>query len=308
MLHNKKILYLLFIILSLILTFVYFQINSPSMNVILALRLPRFLLAFLVGFVLAGVGYAFQILLNNPLAEPYILGISSGAAFGSILAGIIGFYLLMPVFGFIGAILTMLIVWRLAHIDGFFNRTKLLLSGIIVGMFFSALISLLMYLNQKEIGNIVNVLLGNLGHIFSQNEWIIFLIVFFVSILLMIYLFSLSRKLIILATGDVIATSLGIEVKKLRTRIFIIASILTGITVAYAGIIGFVGLIIPHLVRMITGGNRRNGMFQAAIFGAFFLIFCDILAMNIATIEMPVGVITAFLGSPFFLLILVRSK
>lgn len=278
------------------------------MNVILALRLPRFLLSFLVGFVLAGVGYAFQILLNNPLAEPYILGISSGAAFGSILAGIIGFYLLMPVFGFIGAILTMLIVWRLAHIDGFFNRTKLLLSGIIVGMFFSALISLLMYLNQKEIGNIVNVLLGNLGHIFSQNEWMIFLIVFLVSILLMIYLFSLSRKLIILATGDVIATSLGIEVKKLRTRIFIIASILTGITVAYAGIIGFVGLIIPHFVRMITGGNRRSGMFQAAIFGAFFLIFCDILAMNIAAIEIPVGVITAFLGSPFFLLILVRSK
>ena len=145
------------------------------MNIIYSVRLPRLMLAFLTGFVLAGVGHSFQVMLNNPLAEPYILGISSGAAFGSILAVILGMHVLMPVFGFIGAFLTMFLVWFLAHIGGFFNKTKLLLSGIIVGMFFSALISLLMYLNQQEIGNIINILMGNLGRIFSRDEWIFFL-------------------------------------------------------------------------------------------------------------------------------------
>jgi iron complex transport system permease protein len=271
-------------------------------------RLPRLMLAFLTGFVLAGVGHSFQVMLNNPLAEPYILGISSGAAFGSILAVILGLHVLMPVFGFIGAFLTMFLVWFLAHIEGFFNKTKLLLSGIIVGMFFSALISLLMYLNQQEIGNIINVLMGNLGRIFSRDEWVYFLIVFIISLLLMVYLFLLSGKLTILTTGDLVATSLGIDVKKLRRKIFIISSLLTGITVAYAGIIGFIGLVVPHIIRMITGGNKRFVMIFSAFAGAFLLIICDLTAKHIASIEVPVGVITAFIGCPFFLFIMARSK
>ena len=266
------------------------------------------MLAFLCGFVLAGVGYSFQIMLNNPLAEPYILGISAGAAFGSILAVVAGLYLLMPLFGFVGAIVTMILVWYLSHLGGFFNKTKLLLSGIIVGMFFSALISLIMYFNQKDIGNIINVLMGNLGHIFSHSEWNYFLVIFGISLLLMIYLFSMSNKLMILTTGDLVASSLGIDVKKLRRRIFIISSLLTGITVAYAGIIGFIGLVIPHIVRMILGGNKRWGIIFSAFGGAILLILCDFIAMHIAVIEVPVGVITAFIGCPFFLYIMARSK
>ncbi len=305
---NKWILFLLFSLFSILLVYIYLSINEPSSHIIFAVRLPRLLLAFLVGFVLSGVGYSFQIMLNNPLAEPYILGISSGAAFGSILASVLGLYIFMPVFGFTGAIIALTIVWFLAHLSGFFNSTKLLLSGIIVGMFFSALISLLMYLNQQDIGNIINVLMGNLGHIFSRREWYYFLIVFGISILLMLYMFLLSRKLMILTTGDVIAGSLGIDVKKLRRKIFIISSLLTGVTVAYAGIIGFIGLIVPHIVRMISGGNKQTGIIYSALFGAALLILCDFIAMHITVIEIPVGVITAFLGCPFFLFIMAKSR
>ena len=299
---------ILFFLLFVFLLVIYLNLGNPSTNIIFSVRLPRLMLAFLTGFVLAGVGHSFQVMLNNPLAEPYILGISSGAAFGSILAVILGMHVLMPIFGFIGAFLTMFFVWFLAHIGGFFNKTKLLLSGIIVGMFFSALISLLMYLNQQEIGNIINVLMGNLGRIFSRDEWIFFLIVFVISMLLMVYLFLLSGKLTILTTGDLVATSLGIDVKKLRRKIFIISSLLTGITVAYAGIIGFIGLVVPHIIRMITGGNKRFVMIFSAFAGAFLLILCDLAAKHIASIEVPVGVITAFIGCPFFLFIMAKSK
>jgi len=266
------------------------------------------MLTFLTGFILAGVGFTFQIILNNPLAEPYILGISSGAAFGSILAATSGLFILMPLMGFGGAILTMILVWYLSHLGGFFNKTKLLLSGIIIGMFFSALISLLMYFNQQDIGNIINVLMGNLGRIFSNREWKIFLFIFGISIVLMFYLFFLSNKLNILTTGDLVAVSLGIDIKKLRRKIFVISSILTGITVAYAGIIGFVGLVVPHLIRMMFGGNKRFDLIFSAFGGAILLIFCDFVAKHIATIEIPVGVVTAFLGCPFFLFIMARSK
>ncbi len=289
------------------LIYFYLKVGDPGGHIIASVRLPRLLLAFLSGFILAGVGHTFQVMLDNPLAEPYILGISSGAAFGSILAAITGFFFLMPVFGFAGALLTMFIVWNLAHLGGIFNSTRLLLSGIIVGMFFSAAISLLMYLNMQEIGNIINILMGNLGRIFSQQEWNYFLIIFAISIVLMCYLFLLSHKLTILTTGDLVATSLGIDVKRLRRKIFIISSLLTGVTVAYAGIIGFVGLVVPHIIRILAKGNKRFLMIVSALAGAFMLIICDLIAKNIAAIELPVGVITAFIGCPFFIYILARK-
>ncbi|MBC8384586.1 MAG: iron ABC transporter permease [Candidatus Cloacimonetes bacterium] len=296
------------VVFSGVLIYLYLFYQTSSLHIVYSVRVPRLLLTFLTGFVLAGVGFTFQVMLNNHLAEPYILGISSGAAFGSILAGVTGYFLLMPLFGFAGAILTMILVWYLAHLGGFFSKTKLLLSGIIIGMFFSALISLIMYFNQQDIGNIINVLMGNLGRIFSNDEWRIFLIVFGISIGLMIYLFSLSHKLNVLTTGDLVAGSLGIDVKRLRRRIFVISSLLTGITVAYAGIIGFIGLIVPHIIRMIQGGNTKFSLLISAFAGAVLLILCDFIAMNIAVIEIPVGIITAFLGCPFFIFIMARSK
>jgi len=305
---KRTLISLIITLFSIALIYLYLNFQSPSTHIMMSVRFPRLMLTFLTGFILAGVGFTFQILLNNPLAEPYILGISSGAAFGSILAAISGLFILMPLMGFGGAILTMILVWYLSHLGGFFNKTKLLLSGIIIGMFFSALISLLMYFNQQDIGNIINVLMGNLGRIFSNSEWKIFLFVFGISIILMTYLFTLSNKLNILTTGDLVASSLGIDIKKIRRKIFVVSSILTGITVAYAGIIGFIGLVVPHLIRMMFGGNKRFSLIYSAFGGAVLLIFCDFLAKHIAVIEIPVGVVTAFLGCPFFLFIMARSK
>ncbi|MBN1948494.1 MAG: iron ABC transporter permease [Candidatus Cloacimonetes bacterium] len=299
---------IIFLVITILTVLVYLAYGQPGSHVLFSLRLPRLLLALLTGFVLAGVGYSFQIMLNNPLAEPYILGISSGAAFGSILAGVAGFYLLMPLLGFIGAMLTMSLVWALAHLGGYFNNTRLLLSGIIVGMFFSALISLIMYFNQQDIGNIINVLMGNLGHVFSHNEWYIFLVVFALSAFLMLVLFHYDRQLQIMASGDLAALSLGVEIRKLRFRIFLIASLLTGAIVAYAGIIGFIGLIVPHLTRMILRGNKRGGIVMAAWGGALLLVICDLLALHVAVVEIPVGIVTAWLGCPFFIYILAKTK
>ncbi len=298
----------LFILLFSGLVFIYFSIGKPTDNIILNIRLPRLLLTLLTGFVLGGVGFTFQVLLNNPLADPYILGISSGAAVGSILAHILGFFILIPLFGFFGAFVTMLLVWKLANSGRFISSIKLLLAGIVVGMFFSACISLIMYLYQKDISGILNVLMGNLGKIFSVNEYQYFVVVMLVAISLMIILFSQSRKLIILTSGDEVATSLGVDTKLLRKQIFFIASILTGIVVAYAGIIGFIGLIVPHITRMMFGGNKTNGIVISSFLGAFILTFCDLIAMNIAVIEIPVGIITAFLGAPFFIFIMIKNS
>ncbi|MBN1327685.1 MAG: iron ABC transporter permease, partial [Candidatus Cloacimonetes bacterium] len=228
-------------------------------------------------------------------------------ALGSILAALTGMIILMPLWGFAGALSAIILVWSLAGLGGFLNKTRLILAGIIIGLFLSAVISLLMYFNQQDIGIIINVLMGNLGRIFSNSEWPVFLGIFIIANLLILYLFSLSRQLSILASGDLIAASLGIKAKVLRRNIFLVGSLLTGMTVAYAGIIGFVGLVIPHLTRIIFR-NQSMSLIYSAFLGGFFLIFCDLLAQHLTIVEIPVGIITAFIGCPFFLLIMLRNK
>ncbi|HPT72812.1 MAG TPA: iron ABC transporter permease [Candidatus Cloacimonadota bacterium] len=286
--------------------YLYLTWGISSEWVLVKVRLPRFLLTLMTGMILAGVGSTYQMMLNNPLAEPYILGISAGGAFFATLAAVIGLSVLMPLFGFGGAILTMIIVWTLAHARGYFDKVKLLLSGIIAGMFFSACLSLLMYLNQQDISVIINILMGNLGHIFSNTEWLVFLGLFAVSIILMLYLLLSANKLNIVTSGDLAATTLGVDVKSLRRNIFFVSSILTGITVAYAGIIGFVGLIVPHMVRLRFGSDQKK-VFPLSIWGgALFLLICDFLAMHLTVLELPVGIITAFIGCPLFVYLMIK--
>lgn len=291
----------LFLLFAAGMTYLYLTHRTGTGYIIAQVRFPRLMLTFICGFVLGGVGSVYQIMLNNPLAEPYILGVSSGAALGAVTATILGLYLFIPLFAFSGALLLILIVWYLAQLGGFFSSTKLLLSGIIAGMFCAALISLLLYLNQREIGSIIGILMGNLGHIFSIREWQIFRILAGISLILMFYLYSLSDKLNILTSGDLVASSLGIEVRKIRRNVFVISSMLVGITVAYAGIIGFVGLLVPHIIRMLFGNDQRRVFLFSALGGGIFLILCDFLAMHLTVIEIPVGVITAFVGCPFFI-------
>ncbi len=298
---------LLLLVLALV-VYVYLVFGAASGYVVEHLRFPRLLLTILTGMVLGSAGFAFQLLLNNPLAEPYILGVSSGAALASILAGAAGLFFLIPLFGFLGALAAMFTVYWLARSGGIFNTTRLLLAGIIVGMFLSSIISLVMYLNQNDIGNIINVLMGNLGHIFSNTEWRIFVGISVILVLLLSWLFLQGRRLLVLSTGDMVASSLGINVRRYRVQIFVVCSLLTGLTVAFSGIIGFVGLIVPHLVRMIWKGNKSGSIFYAGIFGAVFLLICDFIAMHLAVIELPVGIITSFIGCPVFIYLLWRKK
>ncbi len=304
---KHKALLALWILLSLAIVFIYLNIGNPGTNIVTQVRIPRLLLTLFTGMALAGIGAIYQVMLANPLAEPYILGISSGSAFGSILAGVSGFVILMPFGGFAGAGLTMLLVWRLAHQKGRFDKSRLLISGVIAGMFFAAGISLLMYLHLKDTALILGTLMGNLGRIFSTGEWLTFCVLLAVSLLILAWLYFRSTAIDILSNGDIYAGSLGINVLHLRREVFLLTSIVIGICVAYAGIIGFVGLIIPHVVRFfIPSGQRRIYLFSLWA-GAIFLLACDMAAKHLLAIELPVGIITAFLGCPFFMWLLLRK-
>jgi iron complex transport system permease protein len=306
--RKKVILTISMLILFTAFSVVYLLFDFKSESILIHLRLPRYLLTILCGMTLAGIGSVYQIMLNNPLAEPYILGISSGAALGSIIAGLAGAIVLIPLFGFAGALGTMFLVWFIAHYKNHGDPNRLLFSGIITGMFISSLISLLLYLFHKDTALILQVLMGNTGRIFDQREWLYFLTAFGVSLVFIVYLYTLSNQLNILTSGDEVATSMGINVKKLRRKIFFVSSLLTGICVAYAGIIGFVGLIVPQMIRLLMGADQKKVFVYSIVGGASFLLLCDFLAMHLTAIELPVGIITSFLGCPLFVYILLLKK
>ncbi len=305
---KKALLGILFFLTGLAVIIAYLFLGKPNTNIITQVRIPRLLLTLFTGMSLAGIGSIYQLMLANPLAEPYILGISSGAAFGSILLGISGFIVLMPIGGFIGAGLTMLLVWKLAHHKGRFDRTRLLIAGVIAGMFFAAGISLIMYLHQQDTALILGTLMGNLGHIFTKNEWLSFIILLGLSLLILIYLFFKSTAIDILSSGDLYAASLGINVLALRRHIFILTSIVIGISVSYAGIIGFVGLIIPHIVRFFVPSGQKKIYLLSLWMGGIFLLACDMLAKHLLSMELPIGIITSFIGCPFFMWLLLKSN
>jgi len=287
----------------------YLFLGYPDMNIVTQVRIPRLILTLFTGMTLAGIGSIYQLMLANPLAEPYILGISGGSAFGAILFGISGAIALMPLGGFLGAGLTLIIVWTLAQKQGKFDRTRLLISGVIAGMFFGSAISLVMYLDHQDSLLILGTLMGNLGRIFGRTEWYLFLGLAAASLYLLYILYRRSVTLEVISGGDHYASSVGIDVARTRREIFIITSILIGVVVSYAGIIGFVGLIIPHIVRFFVPSGQKRIFLLSMWTGAIFLLFSDLLAKNLTTIELPVGVITAAIGCPFFMrLLLSKTK
>lgn len=304
---KRKLAWLGMLLCSAVIVVFYLYNGHPDSNIVTQVRLPRLILTLFTGMTLAGIGSVYQLMLANPLAEPYILGVSSGAAFGSIVCGLLGYLLLMPLGGFAGASLTMLIVWRLAQKRGRFDKSRLLIAGVITAMFFAAGISLVMYLNLKDTALILGTLMGNLGRIFSIGEWHGFLGLVALSLLILGYMYVKSPALEVLSCGDNYAGSLGIEVQALRRRIFVLSSLVIGISVAYAGIIGFVGLIIPHVVRFFIPAPQKQVYLASLWIGGVFLLLCDLLAKNIMAIELPVGVITSFLGCPFFMWLLLRK-
>jgi len=279
--------------------------------VVLSLRLPRILAALLAGGALAVAGVGFQALTRNPLAEPSVLGISSGAAFGVVLAQVFGLRaglleaLGLTAFAFGGALVAGVAVYLIASRAGGLPVHTLLLAGVIVGIFFSAAITVLISLvDFDRLGGVIHWLLGNLAPI-SARALGVFAVVAAAGFALVL---GQSRQLNLLALGEESAQQLGVNAERVKRRIFVGAALLVSAVVAFVGPIGFVGLIVPHALRMTLGPDNRILVPTALLGGGVFLLVADTLARNVvAPAELSVGVITSFCGAPFFIY-LMRSR
>jgi iron complex transport system permease protein len=278
--------------------------------IIWQLRAPRIVLGILTGAALSTVGGAFQGILRNPLADPYILGVSAGAALGACTGIAFQYmtgYLLssyLPLFAFIGAMLSLYLVYKSSKISYSANSTGLLLSGVAINFLFSALITVLLALSRRELHSMVFWLMGDL----SSANWKKISIITLPVIIGSLILFFSSLDLNALSLGEE-ALHLGINTSKLRIRIFIIGSIVIATVVSFTGLIGFVGLIIPHIARLLVGPDHRIMLPVAAFLGGAFLILCDVLARTLMSpTEIPIGAITAIIGAPLFIYLLRRKN
>ncbi|WP_203249143.1 FecCD family ABC transporter permease [Sporosarcina beigongshangi] len=277
------------------------------------IRLPRVLLALCVGASLSLAGAAFQGLLRNPLADPYTIGVSSGAALGAVFVLFFQFTIIglgsftLPVVAIISGFVTLMIVFGLVRLSSRSLAIEtIVLAGIIVGSFIGAITSLLISLgDQDSMTQIMYWLYGSVGmRGWSHVQLVVPFMIIGTIILLMHY-----RELNALALGEEAADHIGVNVKRGKIMILIGASLLTGAAVAVSGSIGFVGLVIPHLVRLLTGPNHRHLLPLSMLFGGSFLILADLLArIIIAPKELPIGVITALIGAPVFAFLLIRER
>ena len=279
-------------------------------TIVLSLRLPRTLLAGIVGSALALAGAGFQAISRNPLADPYILGVSSGAAFG-VVTGVVtglaagGAFLLLPLFGFVGALVAAVVVYGIASIDGRLPVHTLLLAGVVVSLFFSSAIMLASALIQaEELQGVVFYLMGNLRVVSYPTIGIVLGCLLIGTVLI----YGQVLPLNLLSAGEEAAAQLGVEPERVKRIIFVACSLVTGAAVSASGSIAFVGLMVPHAVRLCLGSDNRLVIPASLFGGAIFLIMADIVARTVsAPLELPVGVITAFLGAPFFAYLL-RSR
>jgi iron complex transport system permease protein len=283
--------------------------TETEQTIILSLRFPRALLAGLVGAGLSVSGAIFQALLRNPLADPYILGVSSGAAVGAIVAILMGLSTLsfgLPLASFVGAFLTILVVFYFGRQDGKIHPNTLLLAGVITSSFLSALIMFFISISQKEeLRTIVFWLMGDFSFANDQAVRMIFPYV----LLAFLILYFHARQLNLILSGEENALQLGVNVERLKLLSYLSASLITAASVSMCGLIGFVGLIVPHSVRLVFGPDHRLLVPASALVGASFLIASDTLGRTLlAPVELPVGVITATFGGPFFIYLLKTRK
>ena len=273
-------------------------------NLVVDLRLPRAMAAFATGGMLALAGALMQVLLRNPLADPYILGISGGAAVGalsSMLIGASGVWFTGSAFG--GALLSMLLVFTLARGHGSWTSTRLLLTGVVIAAGWGAVISFILAISpDTHLRGMLFWLMGDLSH--TQNPGVGWAVLLFG----MIACLPLAHPLNALSRGELQASALGVAVQPLRLQVYVLASLLTAVAVTLAGSIGFIGLIVPHLLRLVIGNDQRILLPAAVLLGGSLLTVADTLARTVvAPQQLPVGVITALLGVPVFLYLLQRG-
>jgi iron complex transport system permease protein len=283
-------------------------LSATDETILFSIRLPRIVFAGIVGGALAAAGVVFQGLLRNPLADPYILGISGGAAVGALSALLLGIgFLPLGVSGsaFLGALVTIVLVYTIARTKNELHSTTLLLAGVIVNAFFSAVIMFLITTaSDKSLHNAMFWLMGDL----SLAEWreIIMAGLFLIFGFLVIFIYA--RHLNLMAISEETAKHLGVNVEQTKVILLLVASLITGVAVSVSGIIGFVGLIVPHMIRILLGSDHRLLLPSSVLFGSAFLIVADTFARTvIAPAELPVGVITALCGAPYFIYLLRRK-
>ncbi len=281
--------------------------KTPTLDatIVWKLRLPRAAAAFAVGALLSLSGALLQVLLRNPLADPYVLGISGGAAvaaLGSMLLGLGSAWLGLN--AFIGSLVSMAIVFGLSHMRGPWTQTRLLLTGVVVAAGWGAAITFLLAISPgSDVQGMLFWLIGDLSYA-SHTGWAYAAL--FTGLLLSL---PLARSLNLYTRGELVATALGARVGLIRTAVYVLASLMTASAVMEAGTVGFVGLIIPHLLRLLGDSDYRRLIPDSALLGGSFLVICDTLARSvIAPLQLPVGVITALLGVPVFLVLLARAR
>ena len=273
-------------------------------------RLPRVFCGMIVGASLACAGTVFQGLLRNPLADPYILGISSGAGLGAVIAGITGisFSLMgietLGIFAFAGALATVWIVWIIGTAAGKKNLTSLLLTGVVINSFFSAAMMFLISIaKSNDVQSTLIWLMGNITETASSS-------LIAAGILLcigMMILFYIAPELNLISFGSEDALSMGTNPERVRLISFAVASMMTAVAVSLSGLVGFVGLIVPHAIRLVAGPDHRLLLPLSAVYGAMFVVVTDTLARTIISPDqLPVGIITALVGGPFFITLLLR--
>ena len=274
--------------------------------IVTELRLPRALAAFTTGALLAQAGTLMQVLVRNPLADPYILGVSGGAATAVLIGMLLGFTSSFGLTGlaFIGALIAMILVFVLAHQKGSWTPTRLLLTGVVIASGWGAAISLILTLSPAN--NLHGMLFWLMGDLSYSSSVIFSFVALIIGLLLSM---SLSSQLNVLIRGDKLAATLGVNLKQLHIKIYILASFLTAAAVVQAGSIGFVGFIVPHLIRLIGITDHRFLLPAATLGGGILVLIADTAARTIiAPQQLPVGIITALIGIPLFLYLLQRDE
>ncbi len=285
-------------------------ISAGNIAIIWNVRLPRVILGFLTGGALAVCGAAYQGIFKNPMADPFILGVSSGAALGASIGIVMhfstGFLGLngTAVLAFVGAFLAIFLVYNISKVGRKVPVASLLLSGIAVSQSLTAFMSLLMIFNVQSMNQIMFWTMGSL----NGKGWDQVITVLPYVIIGCLILFTTVRELDIMLLGEDAATQLGVNTDHLKKKVLVVSSVITAAVVSVTGIIGFVGLVVPHIVWILSGPKHRILLPFSLVFGGTFLIICDTLARTVSSQEIPVGIITAAFGGPFFIYLLRKSK
>ena len=285
-------------------------LESTTVNIIMDLRMPRVILAFLTGAALSASGAAVQSVLRNPLASPYTLGVSSGASLGAGIVIAAGFTFLgqftLAAAGLASALLTMFAaVAFTSRIDKSFESSTIVLTGMVISLFISAIVNLMANLADEKYKQILKWQTGS----FSGRGWGYCAVLAVVSAVCIAVYISRSRELDLMSFGDEQAASAGIDPAKTRRFLLIVMSVLTGTAVAFSGVIGFIDMIAPQIVRRIFGAKHSMVIPMSAIVGGTFMVICDIAARTLtAPSELPVGTVTALIGAPFFAYVFFRRR